>query len=114
MQGAGADLVVFYNAKPELLAQHEPPDALHVLADPRRQVYDPLGTTRMSKLALLTTQVVPGAKALAKGELPQATRSDMQRLGADVAVRADGEIALLHRATSPDDRLDPAELIAAL
>jgi hypothetical protein len=114
MQEADADLVVFYNAKPELLAQHEPPDALHVLADPRRQVYDPLGTTRMSKLALLTTQVVPGAKALAKGELPQATRSDMQRLGADVAVRADGEIALLHRATSPDDRLDPAALIAAL
>ena len=114
MQDVGADLVVFYNAKPELLRGHEMPDALHVLADPRRQVYDGLGTTRMSKLALMTSQLVPGAKALAKGEIPQATRSDMQRLGADAAVRADGEIALLHLATSPDDRLDPAELIAAL
>lgn len=114
MQAKGADLVIFYNAKPALLEAHEMPAALHVLADPRRAVYDPLGTTRMSKLALVTTQIVPGAKALAKGEIPQATRSDMQRLGADVAVGADGEIALLHRATSPDDRLDPAELIAAL
>jgi hypothetical protein len=114
MQAKGADLVVFYNAKLDLLRGNDMPDALHVFADPRRQVYDALGTTRMSRLELVTSQIVPGVKALAKGEVAKATRADMQRLGADAAVRADGEIALMHVATSPDDRLDPAELIAAL
>ncbi|MEA2124238.1 MAG: hypothetical protein QOI80_1020 [Solirubrobacteraceae bacterium] len=114
MQADGADLVVFYNAKLDVLRGQNLPDALHVLADPRRQVYKPLGTTRMSAVGLVTSQIGPGLKALAKGEVAKATRADMQRLGADVAVRADGEIALLHVATSPDDRADPADLIAAL
>jgi hypothetical protein len=38
----------------------------------------------------------------------------MLRLGADVAVRADGEIAALHRARNPDDRLAISDLVAAL
>jgi hypothetical protein len=38
----------------------------------------------------------------------------MLRLGADVAVRPDGEIAKLHLASSPDDRLAFAELVGAL
>jgi hypothetical protein len=114
MQSLGADLVVFFNAKPDVIRGSEIPEALHVLADPKRQVYDPLGTTRISLIALSLASAVAGAKALAAGELPKATRADMQRLGADAAVLADGEIALLHPATSPDDRLDPAELIAAL
>ena len=37
----------------------------------------------------------------------------MLRLGADVVVDADGNIVLLHRAASADDRLPPAELIEA-
>jgi hypothetical protein len=110
----GADLVVFFNARPDVIRGSEIPEALHVLADPRRQVYDPLGTTRIAWLSLGLSSVEAGVRALAAGELPKATRADMQRLGADAAVRADGEIALLHRATSPDDRLDPADLIAAL
>jgi hypothetical protein len=114
MQAKGADLVVFFNAKPDVVRSSEIPDALYVLADPRRRVYDPLGTTRISWLSLGLSSVGSGVKALAAGELPKATRADMQRLGADAVVRADGEIALLHRATSPDDRLDPAGLIAAL
>lgn len=114
MQEAGADLVVFYNTKLEVVRAGDVPDALHVLADPRRTVYDPLGTTRMSKLGLVTKQIVPAVKALAQGEIAKATRSDMQRLGADVAVDADGEIVFIHRATSPDDRVDPRTLIAAL
>jgi hypothetical protein len=114
MQKLGADLVVFFNAKPDVIRGSEIPEALHVLADPRRKVYDPLGTTRISLLDLSLSSALAGARALAAGELPKATRADMQRLGADAAVRADGEIALLHRATSPDDRLDPADLIAAL
>jgi hypothetical protein len=114
MQAEGVDLVVFFNAKIDVIRGSEIPEALHVLADPSREVYDPLGTTRIGWLSLGLSSVGSGVKALAAGELPKATRADMQRLGADAAVTADGEIALLHRATSPDDRLDPAELIAAL
>ncbi len=114
MQSLGADLVVLFNARLDVIRGSKIPEALHVLADPSRKVYDPLGTTRISVLDLSRRSVVASAKALAAGELPKATRADMRRLGADVAVRADGEIALLHRATDPDDRLDPAELIAAL
>lgn len=114
MREAGGELVVFYNAKPEVLRGHDLPDALHVLADPRRQVYDGLGTTRMSKLGLVTKQIVPAVKALAQGEIAKATRADMQRLGADVVVDADGEVVFIHRATSPDDRVDPRELVAHL
>jgi hypothetical protein len=114
MQAVGADLVVFFNARADVVRGSEIPDALHVLADPKRRVYDPLGTTRSSWLSLGLSSVEAGIRAVAAGELPKATRADMQRLGADAAVRADGEVALLHRATSPDDRLDPAELVAAL
>jgi hypothetical protein len=52
--------------------------------------------------------------AAAQGKLPKLTSADMLRLGADVAVRADGEIATLHRARNPDDRIALAELVAAL
>ena len=67
----------------------------------------------MSKLRL-ATGILPALRAAADGHLPSLTSADMQRLGADAAVDADGEIVLLHRATSPDDRLDPAALQAAL
>lgn len=113
MQERGADLVVFFNAKLDVIRDHEIPDALHVLADPKRQVYDPLGTTRVSKLELMTG-ILPALRALADGHVPSLTSADMQRLGADAAVDAEGEVVRLHVATSPDDRLAPAELVAAL
>ena len=96
-----------------MIRAHEIPDAMHVLADPRRQVYDPLGTVRVSKLKLMTG-VVPALRALAEGHVPSLTRSDMQRLGADAVVDAEGEIVFLHAASSPDDRVDPRRLTAAL
>lgn len=106
-------LVVFFNAKLEVAREAGLPADVTVLADPRRHVYDALGTKRISKLALLKS-LPAGLDAARRGRLPHLTRSDMQRLGADVAVRADGEIARLHVATSPADRLATAELIAAL
>ena len=105
--------MVFFNARLEVAREAELPDAVTVLADPRRQVYDALGTRRISKLALLTS-LPAGLDAALHGRLPHLTKSDMQRLGADVAVRADGEIARLHVASGPSDRVAVSELIAAL
>lgn len=106
----GIDLVVFANAKLEVAREYE----MDVLADPRAQVYEALGTKRASPGSLIARSLTGGVRALGKGMLPRATRADMLRLGADAAVGADGEIALLHIAGSADDRLEPADLVAAL
>ena len=61
------------------------------------------------------TKAVGGAlKSAREGIFAKPTRADMLRLGADVAVDADGDILLLHLAGSPDDRLPIADLIAAI
>jgi hypothetical protein len=104
------DLVVFANAKVEVAREYE----TDVLADPRAEVFEALGTERTSPVSLLARSVGGGVRALREGMLPRATRADMLRLGADAAVTANGEVALLHRSTSADDRLAPEELIAAL
>lgn len=106
-------LVVFFNATLDVARKAELPEGVLVLADPKRQVYDALGTKRVSRIALLTS--VPAAfEAALHGRFPHLTSADMQRLGADAAVTADGEIATLHVATSPEDRVRAADLIAAL
>ena len=86
---------------------------LDVLADPRAEVFKALGTQRQSPVKLVTTQALPALKSLREGMLPRATKADMLRLGADAAVDAEGEIVLLHVATSADDRLPPEQLAAA-
>ena len=114
----GARLVVAYNADPKLVGawvrEAEPPDDVLVGADPDAVLYEELGTTRQGWAPLMAKSLVGGLKSAKEGIMPHATRADMQRLGADVAIRADGEIALLHLASSPDDRVEPEELIAAL
>ena len=112
-------LVIFYNADLALVedwvaAQPAVAGAARaVVADERALVYEALGTTRQDPVRLVAKSVVGGMKSLAKGMVPKATRADMLRLGADVAVGADGEILLLHRATSPDDRLPVEQLLTA-
>jgi hypothetical protein len=102
--------VVFANASLDVARGYE----VDVLADPRAEVYKALGTRRQSPVPLVTKSLAGGLRSLREGMLPRATRADMLRLGADAAVDADGEIVLLHLADSPDDRLPPRELVAAL
>jgi hypothetical protein len=119
IQSLGGELVVFYNARLELLEEWrgkgaDLPDDLDVLADPRAELYKALGTTRIGVGKLLAGSVGGGVRSAREGRFPRLTSADMQRLGADVAVRPDGEIAKLHLATSPDDRIPVSELVAAL
>lgn len=100
---------MFANARLEVARAYE----LDVLADPKAEVFKALGTKRASPVPLVTKSLVGGLKSLREGMLPQATKADMLRLGADVAIDADGEIVLLHIAESADDRLPPEQLLAA-
>lgn len=113
-------LVVFFNARLPLVeawrrGDKELPEDIPVLADPDAVLYEALGTERKSNYAsLMRGSLGPMWKSMREGRFAHATRADMLRLGADVAVRADGEIAKLHLATSMDDRIPISELIAAL
>jgi hypothetical protein len=120
MEELGGELVVFFNAAPKLVASwrrkdDQIPDDLPVLADRDAVLYEKLGTIRrQNPLGLVPGSVGPLLGAAARGRLPKLTSADMLRLGADVAVRADGEIAILHRARNPADRVALADLVAAL
>jgi hypothetical protein len=118
IESVGGELVVFYNAEVGLIESWrgkgaDLPGDLTVLADPSAGVYKALGTTRQSYAKLLTNSVGGAVRSAREGRLPRLTSADMQRLGADAAVRADGEIAKLHLASSPDDRLPLSALVAA-
>jgi hypothetical protein len=111
-------LVVFYNADLELVQEWADahPDVaagMRVVADRKGEVYRALGTKRSDPVRLVGGSLVAGLKSARRGLLPKATRADMLRLGADAAVDADGEIVLLHIASSPDDRLPVEELLTA-
>lgn len=116
----GGELVVFYNAELELIESWRRrtegfPGEVAVLADPRAALYDELGTIRRGNYLSLTRGSFGAAlKSAAHGRIPRATSADMLRLGADAAVRPDGEIATLHRATAPQDRVPMAALVASL
>ena len=111
---------MFYNATIDLVESWRAdadgfPDDLTVLADPQATVYDGLGARRKGNyVSLAHGSIGPALKAARQGRIPKLTRADMLRLGADVAVRADGEIAALHLAGSPDDRVALTELVAKL
>jgi hypothetical protein len=113
-------MVIFFNAPVRMVEAWRRgvdwlPDEIAVLADPDATLYEALGTQRKSGyVSLMRGQVGPALKSAREGKFARLTRADMLRLGADVAVRADGEIAKLHLATSPEDRIDVGELVAAL
>jgi hypothetical protein len=115
---AGAEVVVFYNADIELVRSwwrdSGIEDELRVAADPDAGFYEALGTKRTNPVALTAGSLGAALKSARKGLIPRATRADMLRLGADIAVRADGELALRHIAGSPDDRLPVEQLLDAL
>jgi len=115
----GGELVVFFNASAELVASWrsgaEIPDDLPVVADPAATLYDDLGTVRRGNyLSLARGSIGAVIRSAGEGRLPHATSADMLRLGADVAVRADGEIAQLHLASTPDDRVPVPALVDSL
>jgi hypothetical protein len=116
----GGELVIFFNASAELVASwradaSEIPADVPVVADPTATLYDGLGTVRRSNyLSLARGSVGAVIRSASQGRLPHATSADMLRLGADAAVRADGEIARLHLASTPDDRVALPELVDSL
>ena len=116
----GGDLVVFYNAGIDLVETwrdraDDIPRDLAVVADQRASVYNRLELRRSgSYLQLARGWFVPVLESAREGRLPHLTKADMLRLGGDAAVRPDGEIAMLHRARSPDDRMALRELVVAL
>lgn len=91
-------------------------DTVLVLADPERTLYRALGARRPAPLWMLRPRVVAaGLRAVAAREPVSVTRGDdTLQQGVDVVIDAQGEIALLHRATDPADRTPPDELVAAL
>jgi hypothetical protein len=113
-----ADLVVFFNAHPDLVGKWadsaDLPDDVRVVADPDAELYEELGTTRQDPVRLMAKAVVGGLKSAREGIFAKPTSADMLRLGADVAVDAEGNIALLHLASGPDDRVPVERLVAAL
>ena len=90
------------------------PAGVLVAADPKAQLYKDLGTERQGPVTLVVRSLVGGLKSAREGLFAKPTRADMLRLGADVAVDADGNIALLHRAAGADDRLPVHDLLGAL
>jgi hypothetical protein len=112
--------VIFFNAELPLVESWRRgtdwlADDVPVLADPDATVYDALGCKRASSyMGLMRGQIGPVLRSAREGKLARPTSADMLRYGADVAVAADGEIAMLHLAGSPDDRVNVSELQAAL
>jgi hypothetical protein len=116
----GGELVIFFNASPELVESWrseaaELPDEVPVIADPTARLYDALGTVRRSNYVSLARGSLGAViRSASEGRLPRPTSADMLRLGADAAVYADGEIARLHLAGTPDDRVALPDLVASL
>ena len=84
------------------------------LADPSRSLYGALGASR-PRIPLWVLQprtLLAGLAALGRGSRPTLAKGDDPlQLGIDAIVARDGEIVVLHRATSASDRLAPAELV---
>lgn len=114
----GAELVVFFNAEIDLVSrwfEHaDLPRDLIVAADPDASLYEQLGAPHVSFLRLLKGTPRAALRAHRAGFRIRLTRADMQRLGADVVVDGKGEIARLHRADNPDDRLAPEAVLREL
>jgi hypothetical protein len=118
IRARGAKLVVVFNADVEMVSDWKksaglPPEVL-VVADPEAMLYRELGTERSDPVRLMIKGFTGAIRSARDGLWSKPTRADMLRLGADVAVDADGNISLLHLASGPDDRLPTERLLAAL
>lgn len=122
LRALGGDLVLFFNADAgytemwtrRMKENGDLPADLTVAIDPDATLYRDLGTVRGGYLDdVLST---PGMLWRSRAHVRKwrLTRSDMLRMGADVAVRPDGGIALRHVCADPEDRADPAAVVAAL
>jgi peroxiredoxin len=122
LRALGGDVVLFFNSGVEYtqkwteqaVAGGQLPGDLTVAIDPAATLYEELGTIRSGMVE--HPAKVLGSLWRARSHIGQwrLTPNDMLRMGADVAVRADGEIALRHICRDPEDRADPAAVIEAL
>jgi hypothetical protein len=118
VQALGGDIAVFFQADPAYVDMWFPrstlPPDLPVASDPDAGLYRDLGTMRASWRTLLLGSPRPMIEAWRNGYRPTASGQDYQRMGADVAVTADGEVALLHVCKDATDRVPTADLVAAI
>lgn len=114
----GGDMIVFFNSKVEYTTawakQSDLPQDLTIAIDPDAMFYEALGTIRGG----LVDQTMSGLGQLwrARNDIRKwrLTNNDMLRMGADVGVAPDGQIAFKHICRNPEDRADPRAVIAAL
>jgi hypothetical protein len=109
---------VVFNADVQMVADWRrtadlPAEAL-VVADPEAMLYRELGTERLDPLRLIVKGFAGALRSAREGIWARPTKTDMLRLGADVAVDSDGNITLLHLASSADDRLPTGRLLESL
>lgn len=84
------------------------------LADPAHELYRALGAARprIPLWVLRPSTLLAEVSAVRHGNRPgYSKRDDGLQLGLDAIIARDGEIVVLHRASSPSDRLAPAELV---
>lgn len=118
----GGDVVLFFNSGLEYTRmwtekskeRGDIPADLTVAIDPDATLYEAVGTIRGGIFDEVAK--TPGMLWRSRGHVRKwrLTQNDMLRMGADLAVRPDGEIALRHICRSPEDRADPAAVVAAL
>jgi peroxiredoxin len=99
VQALGGDIVVFFNAQVDYtkmwVSKSDLPGDLKVVMDPDAELYEAIGTIR----GRLLDQALKSAGSLwrSRGSIAKwkLSSNDMMRMGADVAIGRDGEVALL-------------------
>lgn len=118
VQALGGDIAVFFQADPAYVDMWFPksslPQDLPVATDADSTLYTALGTVRASWKTLLLGSPKPMIEAWRNGHRPKNSGQDYQRMGADAAVTADGDVALLHVCKTATDRVPTEQLVAAL
>jgi peroxiredoxin len=126
LRAVGGDIVLFFNADlaytrmwvaKSVEEGHLPAD-LQVAVDSDAELYEAIGTVRRGLVGSLVGGLRQTLGSLWRSRAHigkwRLTSNDMLRMGADVAVRADGTIALRHVCADPEDRADPHHVVAAL
>ncbi len=110
--------VVFFDATDRLgdyRRHHGVPDAIRLVADPERRVYDAFGIDRGSWWRVWGPRTIRAyARLLGRGRRYHRHEGDSLQLGGDVVVGADGRVVEVFRPPDPDARPSVDELLAAL
>ncbi|MCW2925126.1 MAG: AhpC/TSA antioxidant enzyme, partial [Thermoleophilia bacterium] len=90
------------------------PTEFVVVADADQSLYDAFGTLRLERARDLRVRarnlLTTGLRHVLRGGRLKRPGQDLLQLGGDAVVDADGQVAWLHRAARPDDRVPVDEL----